>query len=93
MADTVNGETFYLVEDIQSTAKIDFPTVVQMDEPVVFRFEVVGEIDAARSQVIRYAVEDVDDIRAVLVVIGCGEMDLQTFRIINALADRIDELD
>ena len=93
LGDAVDGETLYFVEDVEAAAEVDLPAVVQADEAVVGGVKVVGKVDATRGEVIGDGVEDVDNIRAVFIIVGRGKVDFETFRIFYALADSIDEFD
>ena len=93
LGDAVDGETLYFVEDVEAAAEVDLPAVVQPDEAVVGGVKVVGEVDATRGEVIGDGIEDVNDIRPVLIIVGRGKVYLKSFRICDALFNGLDEFD
>lgn len=91
LGDTVYGETLHLLEDVKPTSEVNLPTIIQTDESVVVSIEVIGKIYSAGSKVIGDSIEDINHVRAMLVIVRCREVYLQAFWISHALLDGVDE--
>lgn len=93
LSGAAHGETGVWLEDVETAAKVDAPTIVGYNLPVVVGCKVVGKFDAERTQVVLKTIEDVDHLGDGFIVFGVGvQNDFQLFRGVVGFFEHLNEI-